>query len=181
METGGWSLGADKAATQLIGRPSKYLTSVKNFNMNYPRKQGNTQPCGNYESAFWPILKVHNFYMSVSLKIQTVAPCFSLSRLVTQLLVILAIATSRIYFPCSCSLFVPWLVGHPSLPPPSSFLNFSLPESPSCRICHQIVGFPSGFPDELPISSSTNLAKLGAFTDKSNFYCVRIDVSTTSQ
>ena len=71
METGGWSLGADKAATQLIGRPSKYLTSVKNFNMNYPRKQGNTQPCGNYESAFWPILKVHNFYMSVSLKIQT--------------------------------------------------------------------------------------------------------------
>ena len=71
METGGWSLGADKAATQLIGRPSKYLTSVKNFNMNYPRKLGNTQPCGNYESAFWPILKVHNFYMSVSLKIQT--------------------------------------------------------------------------------------------------------------
>ena len=65
METGGWSLGADKAATQLIGRPSKYLTSVKNFNMNYPRKQGNTQPCGNYESAFCPILKVHNLYECV--------------------------------------------------------------------------------------------------------------------
>ena len=30
------------------------------FNMNYPQKQGNTWPCGNYEPAFWPILKVHN-------------------------------------------------------------------------------------------------------------------------
>ena len=39
--------------------------------MNYPQKQGNTWPCGNYEPAFWPILKVHNFDMSVSLKIQT--------------------------------------------------------------------------------------------------------------
>ena len=59
--------------------------------------------------------------------------------------------------PSGYPLFTPWLVNHH--PSPATLLpslNFSLPESPSCRICHQIVGFPSGFPDKLPISSSTN-------------------------
>ena len=48
----------------------------------------------------------------------------------------------------------PPIPSSPSCQTPS-FLNFSLPESTSCWICHQIREFPSGFPDKLPISAKT--------------------------
>ena len=53
-------------------------------------------------------------------------------------------------------LLFPWppIPSSPSCQTPS-FLNFSLPESTSCWICHQIREFQSGFPDKLPISAKT--------------------------